>query len=403
MPAEPRQHPGWVAGGQPDVLQGHGFLYRPRQILFEAGRAWSPTVTTRLQQDGGEPDNELNEEFAGAKLPVRAYLMPPGVNIPRLVAQLRERGAGDPMPNVGPNHVFCGEPNYEGGPDGEPVDATAINEASYGQPDPKAPTIAVLDTGYDPSVPVLHPGLVPRVGYPAGSEEDPMSGNYIAAEGGHGTFIDGVIMRLAPKAPIRQLRVLSPAGITDDACLALALPKANAPVINLSLGGYTQGDVPPVASGQALAQLDPGVAVVAAAGNHSSAESFWPAAFGRVMSVGALDTTNGQPARASFSNYGHWVNIYAPGVKVRSTYLDATWKLPTDPAGWRIYGWATWNGTSFAAPQVAAAIANHMTQAGGTAYQASLAVLAAARWVPGPAGGPWPGGWSYIPQPGVIG
>jgi hypothetical protein len=402
MPEEPGQYRGWVAHEQPDVLQGHGFLYRPRQVLFGTGRAWSPKVTSQLQRDGGVPDDELNQEFAKANLPVRAYLMPPEVNIPRLVDRLRERDAGDPVPDVGPNHVFCGEPNYEGGPDGEPLNAAAINEAPYGKPDPRAPTIAVLDTGYDPSVPALHPGLAPRVSYPAGSQENPItSSNYIAAEGGHGTFIDGVIMRLAPKVPIRQLRVLSPAGITDDAGVALALPQANAPVINLSLGGYTQGDTPPVASGHALAQLDPGVAVVAAAGNHGSDEPFWPAAFKRVTSVGALDTTNGQQALASFSNYGHWVDIYAPGVGVRSTYLDATWKLPTDATGWPIYGWATWSGTSFAAPQVAAAIANHMTQAGGTAYQASLAVQAAAQWVP--LAGPWPGGWTYIPQPGVIG
>ena len=202
MPEEPGRYRGWVAHGQPDVLQGHGFLYRPRQVLFGTGRAWSPTVASQLQRDGGVPDDELNRGFAEAKLPVRAYLMPPEVNIPRLVDRLRERDAGDPVPDVGPNHVFCGEPNYEGGPDGEPLNAAAINEAPYGKPDPRAPTIAVLDTGYDPSVPALHPGLDPRVSYPAGSQENPItSSNYIAAEGGHGTFIDGIIMRLAPQVP----------------------------------------------------------------------------------------------------------------------------------------------------------------------------------------------------------
>lgn len=402
---ESNQHPypGWVMGGErADVLEGDGFYYRPRQILFEAGRAWSPTITSQLQENGGKADDRLNRRLAEAGLPIRVFIMPPTVDIPELVALLRAHEAGDPVPNVGPNHVFCGEPNYEGGPDGEPLDATAFNEAQYGQPDPHAPTIAVLDTGYDQSaVQNLHPGLRARLTYD--TQENPIAGGFIAAEGGHGTFIGGVIMRIAPRVPIRQLNLLTPAGDTDDIQLGLMLATVNEPVINLSLGGYTMQDMEPPNSGSALARMDPTVAVVAAAGNHGSAERFWPAAFKRVIAVGALDTTGGQPTRAGFSNYGDWVNIYAPGVGVRSTYLQAMWKQPDDPTGWLINGWAKWAGTSFTAPQVAAAIANTMQQNGQNAYQASLAVLAAATWVPGPAGDPWPGGWSYIPQPGVIG
>jgi subtilisin family serine protease len=293
--------------------------------------------------------------------------------------------------------VFCGEGNYEGGPDGEPQNATPLSEMPYANPESGAPGIAVLDTGYDLAVPVLHPGLGWRVDYPVDDQEDPLTASgYIAQEGGHGTFIDGVIMRLAPQVRIRQIKVLTPAGVTDDACVAQAILRANAPVINLSLGGYTQQDQAPVASGLALAQLSQTVAVIAAAGNHGSPEPFWPAAFKRVVAVGALDTTNGQQQRASFSNYGYWVDIYAPGVHVRSTYLEAIWKLPTDPAGRSLDGWAFWAGTSFAAPQVAAAIADQMRETGETGTQAAHAVLAAAQWVPG-------AGWAYLPNPGVIG
>jgi subtilisin family serine protease len=38
-------------------------------------------------------------------------------------------------------------------------------------------------------------------------------------------------------------------------------------------------------------------------------------------------------------------------------------------------GWAMWSGTSFAAPQVAAAIADVMSETGGTAGQAAAIVL----------------------------
>jgi hypothetical protein len=393
--------------GQPSVLEGPGFLYRPRQVLFEAGVQQTQQVERKLQLEDGALDGELSRRFAAARLPVRAYLMPPEVDIPRLVAQLRERVDGEPVPNVAPNYVFCGElADYHGGPDGEPLNASPLPETPFAPRKQGAPGIAILDTGYDlsvPSVPALHPGLAGRVVYPADETENPLtSTGYFAQEAAHGTFIDGIVMRLAPQVPILQIRVLDPAGVTDDACVALAIPQANAPVINLSLGGYADQDVPPVASGLALAQLDPTVAVVAAAGNNNSPRQFWPAAFDRVLAVGALDTTQDQPQRAGFSNYGDWVKIYAPGVNVRSTYLEGTWKLPTDPTSWFIDGWAFWNGTSFAAPQVAAAIANIMLESGGTATQAALAVLNAATWVPGTGG--WPGGPGYIPPgPGVIG
>jgi len=123
-------------------------------------------------------------------------------------------------------------------------------------------------------------------------------------------------------------------------------------------------------------------------------EPFWPAAFKGVVAVGALDTTSGQQRRASFSNYGHWVDIYAPGTRVRSTYLRGKWKLPTDPAPWHLGGWAHWSGTSFAAPQVAAEIAKAV-QHGLRPRQAAHAVLGSADWLPGV-------GPVHIPHPGVI-
>jgi hypothetical protein len=395
--------------GQPGVLEGPGFLYRPRQVLFQTGTEQTQRVERRLQLEGGVPDDDLSQKV-DRRLPVQRYLMPPEVNIPRLVAQLRDSLVdGEPAPNVGPNHVFCGEPSdYHGGPYGEPLSASPFPEPPFVTPAEGTPWIAVLDTGYDlsvPSVPALHPGLINRVVYPAGETEDPLtSAGYLAQEAGHGLFIDGILMQLAPQVPVRQIRVLCPAGDTDDLCVAQAITyQADAAVINLSLGGYAYQDVAPVASGLALAGLDPTVAVVAAAGNNSSNRLFWPAAFNRVVGVGALDTTNGQQTLACFSNYGDWVDVYAPGVNVYSTYLDATWKLPTDATGWPIDGWAYWNGTSFAAPQVAAAIAESMLQSGGTAVQAAAAVVNAptATWVPG--AGNWPGGWGYIPQSGVIG
>ena len=375
---------GTGAIGQPDVLEGPGFLYRPRQILLRTGIMQTQPVVAELERYHGAPDDQLNRRFDQAKLPLQAYLMPPEVYIPGLVAQLRKgTGAepGGPVSYVSANHVFCGEPgDYHGGPYGEPASASPFSEREYGPPKTGAPEIAVLDTGYDTQIETLHPGLDARVTFQAGTQENPLTpSGYLAQEAGHGTFIDGIIMQLAPQVGIRQVQLLSPAGVTDDACLALAISAlgSSVPVINVSLGGYTQGDTAPTASGPVIAALPDSVVVVAAAGNDGSCRKFWPAALDSVVAVGALDTTGDEPQVADFSNYGDWVDVYAPGMNVYSTYLAAEWLLPTDrPPARQMDGWATWSGTSFASPQVAAAIASTLVQSGGTARQAWNTVLA---------------------------
>ena len=384
----------------PTVIEGDGFLYRPRQVLLEAtGDLPTQRVQMELERRGGVPDPELDRRFAAAGLPLRAFLLPPDVLLPELISELR-RTSGDPPPNVGLNHVFCGEPDYHGGPFGEPCNAKGFSEAPYSKPEEAPPAVAVLDTGYDPTLPQLHPGLVWRVDYTAGDQESGvLPSGYIAAEGGHSVFIDGIIMRLAPHVSIRQVKVLDPAGVTDDAHVTLGLTDADAPVVNLSLGGYTHNDVPPTALAAALAQY-PDVVMVAAAGNNQQARKFWPAAFPfpQVVAVGAVDTSQGTPTLAAFSNFGSWVDVYAPGVHIQSTYLKAEWKLRTDPAPRFIDGYAYWSGTSFAAPQIAALIAAQIPGA-GSARAAATAVLATATQQSLGA----VMGAVLVPHPGVVG
>ena len=81
-----------------------------------------------------------------------------------------------------------------------------------------------------------------------------------------------------------------------------------------------------------------GVLLVAAAGNSSSDAPHYPAAFDNVMAVAAL---NGSLARASFSNYGPWVDIAAPGESIYSTLAGG--------------GYGPMAGTSMASPIVAGA------------------------------------------------
>jgi hypothetical protein len=378
------------------VEHGDGFLYRPRQVLLEAaGDLPTQRAQREIEQRGGVPDPELDRSFAVAGLPVQAFLLPSGVNLPELVTELRQSTGGQPPPNVGLNHVFCGEPDYHGGPYGEPYNTKGFSEAPYSKPAEVAPAIAVLDTGYDQAVQQLHPGLVWRLDYtPADQENAVLPSGYIAPEGGHGLFIAGIIMRLAPHVAIRQVKVLDPAGVTDDATAAVGLARAGAPVVNLSFGGYTHENTPPTALATALARY-PDVVMVAAAGNNHEARKFWPAAFPQVVAVGAVDTRHAAPKRAVFSNYGPWVDVYAPGVQIQSTYLKAMWKLRSDPTARLINGYATWSGTSFAAPQVAALIAQGIPAA-GSARAAETAVLASATQLAGL-------GPVLLPNPGVVG
>jgi hypothetical protein len=388
-------------GRQPTVLHGKGFLYRPRQLLMDITDAVATDfVMAELIRLDGVPNEQSDASFAAVDLPVRAWLMPAHVNLPALVTELRRAGHGRPGPNVSVNHVLSGEPDYHGGPAGEPRSAQPFSEGRYASGTNVAPSVAVLDTGYDPAVHQLHPGLSWRLEYDATDVENAvLPSGYLAPEGAHGTFIDGIFMRLAPQARIRQVKVLDPAGVGDDQTIALELAKAaraGIQVINLSLGGYTQDDVPPPATSAAIARLA-GTVVVAAAGNNTNDRKFYPAALDGVIAVGALDTRDPDqpPSRATFSNYGPWVDVYAPGVGILSTYLDATWKLPQDPAPRPIDGYAYWSGTSFAAPQIAAMIASAIPQA-GTASQAAAQVLAQVQDDPqlGPI---------LIPDPGVVG
>jgi hypothetical protein len=366
--------------GLPGVLVGPGYYYRPRQVLVGASAREQPDLTRRLLRVKGIPDDKLNGQFERAGLDVRAYLLPPGVNIPRLISSLRATDVGEAAPDVSPNYVFPGQPWWNGGPYDEPRDAPAFADSSVSSSQP--PAIAVLDTGYDPAIGNLHPGLAARIDHVPGTDDENAvePSGYFAQEGGHGTFIDGVIMRVAPTLRIRHAKVLDPEGVGDDATITLCVATCPAPVINLSLGGYTADDQPPTGLASAMAKLGNSAVVVAAAGNNGSPRKFWPAAFGPVVAVGALDTTSGGPQLASWSNYGDWVDVYAPGVNVRSTYLDGDWKLATDPAPWHLRGWAHWSGTSFAAPQVAAQIAMAI-RPGKTPVQAMHAVLGNAQWV----------------------
>lgn len=368
-----------------DVLIGPGYLYRPEQLLVNT--ADLHLIQDLLDRVKAQRHDEMSGELEQYGLPLAVFEVR-GVPIPTLVSRLRAvRSEGSPVPRVGPNHVFFGEPVYMGSPADEPRPASAPVR-SWDEVEGDGPTVAALDTGIPSDLRDLHPDLQGRM-VTEGDDVDVLysSGDLLDHEGGHGTFVSGILMQLAPWLRINPEKVLDPGGVGDDRTVTLGLAKAKCSLANASLGGYTHDDMPPPGLQAFLDRRDPESVVVAAAGNNSQDRPFWPAAFKHVIAVGAVDNRKGQLSPAKFTNFGDWVDCCAPGVGVLSTYVKGQWELtaPGESGVEQLDGWARWSGTSFAAPHVTATIAARMrAEPALTPRQAAHAVLLdATTYVPG--------------------
>jgi hypothetical protein len=123
-----------------------------------------------------------------------------------------------------------------------------------------------------------------------------------------------------------------------------------------------------------------GVVCVAPAGNFYTRRPSWPGAFPDVLSVGALAADRRH--RADFSDYGSWVDVYAPGENLINAYGNGRYTYQFEPDAPNVTtfsGLAQWSGTSFSAPIVTGMIAARMVRCGESAREAADALLAEAR------------------------
>jgi hypothetical protein len=347
---------------------GNEHFYVPGDLLVT--REALPVVTKNLPGLRA-PDPEIDEELGLAR-----FALPKGTDVHEVVQGIRERSNLGPL-GVGPHHVLFGAPKLHGCPGRPPspgrvIDLDAAGTAGSGV------LVAVLDTGQTEqslSLPWVAAHVRP------GAEVDLLDEDgdqHIDLVGGHGTFISGILAQVAPGAEVLVLAPVSPMGLCNDVVAAravLAARKAGAALLNLSFGGYTDGDSPPLALASALGTKGDGPLAVAAAGNDGVSRPFFPAALPDVVAVAALDA-NGR--RASFSNFGAWVDACAPGDRVLSAYATGTVATDSDGDGvddvFKV-PWAYWSGTSFAVPQVVGALAVRMSETGESAREARDALL----------------------------
>jgi len=187
---------------------------------------------------------------------------------------------------------------------------------------------------------------------------------------GHGTFTAGEIAQRCRKAHITVVGILDDQGAATEAAVARAIYlNADADVIVPVFAFSTLGGIDNWTFTNILPQLKEGSVVVCPAGNESSSKRHYPAALPwpeyPVVGVGSFvpkhrsDVTGTN--KSDFSNYGHWVFGYARGEDVSGLYFKLTTRVEdSDPPNkkWPFKGWASWSGTSFAAPKVAAKLAN---------------------------------------------
>ena len=203
--------------------------------------------------------------------------------------------------------------------------------------------IAVLDSGVDTGHPDLAGRLLPGWNFVTNSSN-------VADTLGHGTAVTGVLGAITNNGtgvaagvwqnPILPLVVIDSNSVAQYSNIAAAIQYAadhGARVISISVGGTASSFVLQNAVNYAW---NAGAVVVAAAMNNSNSTPNYPAACTNAIAVSATDENDNL---ASYSDYGNWITLSAPGSDIWTTIVGG--------------GYQPWSGTSLATPVVASVAA----------------------------------------------
>lgn len=210
--------------------------------------------------------------------------------------------------------------------------------------------VAILDTGIDQDHEDLSSKIVLQKNFTTAPTYDDFYG--------HGTHVGGIVAALGnsvgvtgvcPGCVLMNGKVLNDSGSGAYSWIASGITWAadnGAKVINMSLGGSSKSRTLENAVNYAW---NKGVVVVAAAGNSNNPSKTYPAAYTKAIAVAA---TNNLDKKASFSSYGSWVDVAAPGQDIYSTFPNHAFTIGTLYGRSQNYDFAS--GTSMATPMTAA-------------------------------------------------
>lgn len=239
-------------------------------------------------------------------------------------------------------------------------DQAGVTDADIDAPEAWATTtgqgvrVAVLDSGVDQDHEDISSKLVAQQNFTGSGTIDDKYG--------HGTHVAGIIAAatdnsvgvagVCPGCTIMNGKVLNDNGGGYVSWVSNGITWAadnQAKVINMSLGF----DRPSKTLERAVNYAwNKGVVIVASAGNDNNTSKEYPGAYANVIAVAATDNRD---QKASFSTYGTWVDIAAPGANIYSTFPNHPFVIQNIYGRSMNYDFA--NGTSMAAPMVAGAAA----------------------------------------------
>jgi thermitase len=222
--------------------------------------------------------------------------------------------------------------------------------------------IAILDTGINEAHPDLAGKVIARkdfTGSSSGTNDIVGHGTHVAGIAAAATNNSAGVAGVAYNSRLLNVKVLDDFGSGSISMLYSGIYWATANgahVMNMSLGAEQDcgtswwEDLFDIGRNELRDAINnawsKNIVLVAAAGNRGVNEQQWPGACPNVVSVAATTRTD---TRASFSNFGTWVDLAAPGQTVFSTAVPGAKSCQTGLVGQFAYC----SGTSMASPQVA--------------------------------------------------
>jgi len=361
------------------------YLYRDFQLLCDA-RDLS-LVLESFDRLGYAPPAHVSDGPVGLKV------INVGDQDARVMAEALAEVLGDDVVTL--NHVLGAQGFPHMCPATEPVPHAGPVTDLDGPLGPGRPRLAVLDTGYSPSI-AQDSSYGRLLAVEASSETDDGvygSGEEILPYGGHGTATTARLLSVSGSDLVNvHVSDCLVGGAVDELTIVEDLERvvtAGVDIVAIQAGLHSRAGRAPKAFDafyRHVLRHHPETVVVVAAGNQGSDRPFWPAAFDWCTAVGAL--THGGDARTAWTNYGHWVDVYASGENVVVPFPNGTYTYLNGFSAAFTHGHAIWSGTSFAAPVVAGMIARRMIERDITAPVARNVVLAEAAIAALPTTGP---------------